>query len=309
MVHGDNAWGHETLRAFFSRVGEADIIIGYTRQMSRSRTWTRTVCSKTFTLLVNLITKRRLRYFNGLQIHRAAVLKRLEIESSGCGFQAEVLVKALRLTNTYLEVPMDLNERQRGESKAFRLTNVVDVGAYAPAVARDRADIDAGAPRCRGHRPMIPSSTDPFRQQHKIVPVTALSAIRERFRDKAVVLCHGAFDLVHMGHLIHFEEARSLGDVLVVTITADAHITKKRAVSFSQEYRARQLAALEHNLFAEKAYPQQSERAFATYQRYVDRGKTIRNLCYAGRHAEFKYWGMPETVNAAYRKALAFEPV
>jgi len=127
MVHGDNAWGHETLRAFFSRVGEADIIIGYTRQMSRSRTWTRTVCSKTFTLLVNLITKRRLRYFNGLQIHRAAVLKRLEIESSGCGFQAEVLVKALRLTNTYLEVPMDLNERQRGESKAFRLTNVVDV--------------------------------------------------------------------------------------------------------------------------------------------------------------------------------------
>ena len=127
MVHGDNAWGHETLRAFFSHVGEADIIIGYTRQMSRSRTWTRTVCSKSFTRLVNLITRRRLRYFNGLQIHRAEVLKSLEIESSGYGFQAEVLVKALRLTKTYLEVPMDLIERQRGESKAFRLKNVVDV--------------------------------------------------------------------------------------------------------------------------------------------------------------------------------------
>ena len=59
------------------------------------------------------------------------------------------------------------------------------------------------------------------------------------------MLCHGAFDLVHMGHLIHFEEARSLGDILVVTITADRHITKKRSVSFSEEYRARQLAALE----------------------------------------------------------------
>src|SRR6266436_6555003 len=55
--------------------------------------------------------------------------------------------------------------------------------------------------------------------------------------------------------------------------------------------------ALENNLFAEKAYPQQSEQAFATY------------LSYVGRHAEFKYWGMPETVNAAYQKALAFEPV
>src|SRR5713226_6205618 len=127
MVHGDNAWGHETLQAFFSHVGEADIIIGYTRQMSRSRTWTRTVCSKTFTLLVNLITRRRLQYFNGLQIHRAAVLKGLEIESSGYGFQTEVLVKALRLTKTYCEVPMDLSERQRGESKAFRWKNVVDV--------------------------------------------------------------------------------------------------------------------------------------------------------------------------------------
>lgn len=67
--------------------------------------------------------------------------------------------------------------------------------------------------------------------------------------------------------------------------------------------------ALEHNLFAEKAYPQQSEQAFATYHAYVQRGKMIPNLRYVGRHAEFKYWGMPETVNAAYQKALEFEPV
>jgi UDP-galactopyranose mutase len=67
--------------------------------------------------------------------------------------------------------------------------------------------------------------------------------------------------------------------------------------------------ALEHNLFAEKAYPQQSEQAFATYEHYVDRGRKIPNLRYVGRHAEFKYWGMPETVNAAYRKALEFDPV
>jgi UDP-galactopyranose mutase len=67
--------------------------------------------------------------------------------------------------------------------------------------------------------------------------------------------------------------------------------------------------ALEQNLFAEKAYPQQSEQAFTTYQHYVDRGKKIPNLRYVGRHAEFKYWGMPETVNAAYQKALEFEAV
>jgi hypothetical protein len=67
--------------------------------------------------------------------------------------------------------------------------------------------------------------------------------------------------------------------------------------------------ALENNLFAEKAYPQQSEQAFAIYQSYVERGAKIPNLRYVGRHAEFKYWGMPETVNAAYQKALSFPPV
>ena len=79
----------------------------------------------------------------------------------------------------------------------------------------------------------------------KVVPITELPTIRERFRDKTIVQCHGAFDLVHMGHLIHFEEAKSLGDLLVVTITADQYITKKRSVTFSEQYRALQVAALE----------------------------------------------------------------
>jgi cytidyltransferase-like protein len=79
----------------------------------------------------------------------------------------------------------------------------------------------------------------------KILSVPDLAALRERLRDKTIVLCHGAFDLVHMGHVLHFEEAASQGDVLVVTLTADQHITKKRSVSFSEEYRARQVAALE----------------------------------------------------------------
>ncbi len=127
MVHGDNAWGHETLADLFSHVGDADIIVGYTRRMSQSRTRTRTVISKTFTLLLNVITRRRIKYYNGLQIHRQAVLKSLRIESTGYGFQAEVLVKSLRLTRTFIEVPMDLIERTGGESKAFRLKNVIDV--------------------------------------------------------------------------------------------------------------------------------------------------------------------------------------
>jgi glycosyltransferase involved in cell wall biosynthesis len=127
MVHGDNAWGAETLRDLFSRVSDADVIVGYTRDMWRTRAWHRTIVSKLFTLAVNLITGRRLQYYNGLQIHPADVLKSMTIHSTGYGFQAEVLAKSLRRTRTCIEVPMDLIERQAGKSKTFRLSTAIDV--------------------------------------------------------------------------------------------------------------------------------------------------------------------------------------
>ena len=86
-------------------------------------------------------------------------------------------------------------------------------------------------------------ATDRWRD--KIVPLADLARIRQQFRDRTIVLCHGAFDLVHMGHLIHFEDAKALGDLLVVTVTADKYITKKRAVSVREDFRARQVASLE----------------------------------------------------------------
>ena len=88
-------------------------------------------------------------------------------------------------------------------------------------------------------------TTDHVGQRDKIVTIDDLPRIRERFRDRRIIHCHGAFDLVHPGHLVHFEEARALGDLLVVTVTGDRHITKKRSVTFTEEQRARQVAALQ----------------------------------------------------------------
>lgn len=43
---------------------------------------------------------------------------------------------------------------------------------------------------------------------------------------KRVVLCHGCFDPLHIGHIFHFRAARRYGDVLVVTITPDSYVKK-----------------------------------------------------------------------------------
>lgn len=41
-----------------------------------------------------------------------------------------------------------------------------------------------------------------------------------------VVMCHGCFDGLHLGHIRHLQEARALGDRLVVSVTADHFINK-----------------------------------------------------------------------------------
>ena len=74
----------------------------------------------------------------------------------------------------------------------------------------------------------------------------AIKLVRALSPDSKVVQCHGVFDLVHPGHLEHFEEARKLGEVLVVSITADEFINKgPNRPYFDQVRRARFLAALE----------------------------------------------------------------
>ena len=62
---------------------------------------------------------------------------------------------------------------------------------------------------------------------------------------KNVVLCHGVFDLLHMGHVRHLSEAKSHGDVLIVSITADAFVNKGPGKPvFSENLRAEMLSSL-----------------------------------------------------------------
>ena len=43
---------------------------------------------------------------------------------------------------------------------------------------------------------------------------------------KKIILCHGVFDLFHIGHLNHINEAKNLGDVLIVSVTTDQYVDK-----------------------------------------------------------------------------------
>ncbi len=85
--------------------------------------------------------------------------------------------------------------------------------------------------------------------RHKVRTLAEVAAACEQARraGQTVIQAHGTFDLLHLGHVRHLEAARKLGDVLIVTVTADRFVNKGpgRPV-FNAELRAEMLATLEY---------------------------------------------------------------
>lgn len=89
---------------------------------------------------------------------------------------------------------------------------------------------------------MIDSKT-----KKKILTVDALAETVATLKQKGkkVVQCHGVFDIVHLGHIRHFNLAKKEGDVLVVSLTNDKNVKRGpgRPI-FNENLRAETLASL-----------------------------------------------------------------
>jgi rfaE bifunctional protein kinase chain/domain/rfaE bifunctional protein nucleotidyltransferase chain/domain len=83
---------------------------------------------------------------------------------------------------------------------------------------------------------------------HKIININELQKIVSKLKEKKkiIVHCHGVFDLLHYGHIKHFESAKKFGDILIVSLTADKDIHKGPSRPyFKNDYRLYSIAALE----------------------------------------------------------------
>ncbi len=81
----------------------------------------------------------------------------------------------------------------------------------------------------------------------RIITREEFQNMREGFRKegRSVVLCHGVFDLVHPGHIIYFEQAKGMGDILVVSVTAAQYVRKGPGRPyFDDEMRLKFLSAI-----------------------------------------------------------------
>jgi rfaE bifunctional protein kinase chain/domain/rfaE bifunctional protein nucleotidyltransferase chain/domain len=82
----------------------------------------------------------------------------------------------------------------------------------------------------------------------KIINLEDLSDLFAKLKSegKKIVHCHGVFDLLHVGHIKHFKEAKTFGDILVVSITPDEFVNKGSGrPAFSTPLRLEALSELE----------------------------------------------------------------
>jgi len=83
----------------------------------------------------------------------------------------------------------------------------------------------------------------------KILSIDQLRSERERLRrlGNRVVFTNGCFDLIHPGHIRYLQEARQLGDALIVALNSDRSVRElkgeKRPI-LNQNERAEVMAAL-----------------------------------------------------------------
>lgn len=103
-----------------------------------------------------------------------------------------------------------------------------------------------------------------------------------------VALCHGVFDLLHLGHARYLKTAKSLGDTLVVTVTPDKFVNKgpNRPV-FDETLRAEMLSYLDCvDLVAINRWPTAVEAIHFIQPDIYVKGKEYENAMTAALEAE-----------------------
>lgn len=71
--------------------------------------------------------------------------------------------------------------------------------------------------------------------------------IRKNNLNKLIVYCDGSFDITHAGHVLFFEECKSMGQVLVVGVGADSDVRKYKGKTrpiLNQSIRLKMVSAL-----------------------------------------------------------------
>jgi len=136
MLCGDGGMPAESLPPIFAAVGQADVVVPYITNLAIIKSKSRYYLSKVYISILNLIFTQKIRYYNGLPVYRADLLRAINIRSSGFGFQGEILTKLLKRGCSYIEVGVPGSEKAN-RSRAVSVKNFINVGRTFMGLLRD----------------------------------------------------------------------------------------------------------------------------------------------------------------------------
>ncbi len=129
LTPGDNENDPRGLDRIFKLAGEADLIVPFT-QNPEVRPALRQGLSGIFTFILNVASRRKLKYYNGTVLHKVALLRQCKLRTKGFGYQADLVLQLLKKGYSYLEVGIPIQARPGRKSRALTWRNFLDTGWF-----------------------------------------------------------------------------------------------------------------------------------------------------------------------------------
>jgi glycosyltransferase involved in cell wall biosynthesis len=124
FIPGDDAIKSASIKRILQEVGKVDMVIPFTAN-TKVRPLTRRIISRLFTGTLNILFGLKLKYYNGIVVHKTKLIKKIRMSTDSFAYQAEILIKLIRRGHTYKEVPMYINIEEK--TSMFRFKNILGV--------------------------------------------------------------------------------------------------------------------------------------------------------------------------------------
>ncbi|OGM96151.1 MAG: hypothetical protein A3B86_02630 [Candidatus Yanofskybacteria bacterium RIFCSPHIGHO2_02_FULL_38_22b] len=126
MIPGDNETEEQAIINVLEKMGQADIIVASTSN-PEVRPLKRRIIAKVFNIICNFISGLNLKHYNGTNLHKTDILRKLPMKVDNLVYSADIIIRATKsgLAKTYVEVPMPLRPQPNRKTNSFQGNNIV----------------------------------------------------------------------------------------------------------------------------------------------------------------------------------------
>jgi NAD(P)-dependent dehydrogenase (short-subunit alcohol dehydrogenase family) len=125
-VPADNTWPLRSFIELFGHLAKADVVTSYSNNLMAAMPAPKRLVSRSYSLILNTLFLRGIRYYNGLTIYPVEYLRQGSVKAHGFGFQAEALLKAVNAGYSFLEIALPVDEQNLPRARSVTLPNIID---------------------------------------------------------------------------------------------------------------------------------------------------------------------------------------